>query len=118
MCSPTAKTGVRSFMGMANYYRGFIPNFAPINAPLSDLLCKYMQNTIIWNEDCENSFCELKKALSKEPVLHLPDYSKTFYVQTDASDKAIAGILSQRTDDGKEYPIAYWSRKLSFGEEY
>ena len=115
---PTTKTGVRSFMGMANYYRGVIPNFAQITAPLSDLLRKNMPNTIVWNEDCENSFCELKKALSKEPVLHLPDYSKTFFVQTDASDKAIAGILSQRTDDGKEYPIAYRSRKLSIREQY
>ena len=115
---PTTKTGVRSFMGMANYYRGFIPNFAQITAPLSDLLRKNMPNTIVWNEDCENSFCELKKALSKEPVLHLPDYSKTFFVQTDASDKAIAGILSQRTDNGKEYPIAYRSRKLSIREQY
>ena len=67
-------------MGMANYYRGFIPNFAQITAPLSDLLRKNMPNTIDWNEDCETSFCELKKTLSKEPVVHLHDYSNTFYV--------------------------------------
>ncbi|KAI5671867.1 hypothetical protein M9H77_12231 [Catharanthus roseus] len=61
-----------------------------------------------WSEDCQRAFEDLKKAICKDPVLNLPDYSKSFEVHTDASDFAIGGVLMQ---DG--HPIAYESRKLN-----
>jgi hypothetical protein len=114
---PVNKTGVRSFIGMINYYRGFFPRFSQITAPLTDLLRKIMPTKVVWTEECENSFQEIKQALSSEPVLHIPDYSRTFYVQTDSSDRAIAGILSQKDENGVEHPIAYRSCKLSPREQ-
>jgi len=97
---------LRSFLGLANYYRRFIQSYSAKAAPLTDLL----KNKIPWNWDdrCEQAFEGLKKALTDEPVLALPDYGKIFEVHTDASDFAIGGVLVQ---DG--HPVAYESRKLN-----
>lgn len=112
---PQTPKEIRRFLGMAGYYRNFIPNFSGISAPISDLL-KNKPKKIVWTEAAEKAFISLKEKLMSEPVLANPDWNKEFTVQTDASDVAIAGILTQQFDDG-EHIIAYYSRKLTACEK-
>jgi hypothetical protein len=74
---------VQQFLGMSNYYRRFIRDYARIVAPLYELLKK--ENKFLWSEFCKNSFSDLKKALVSYPVLRQPDFSKQFILHTDAS---------------------------------
>ena len=74
---PTMKKQVRSFMGLAGYYRDFIPNFAALAAPLSDLMRKGQPNKVEWGEAQEIAYRSIKASLTKEPVLRLTDPGKT-----------------------------------------
>eukprot|EP00731_Ephydatia_muelleri_P004053 Em0002g229a len=114
---PDTKTAVRAFLGLAGYYRRFIPDFASVAAPLTDLTKKSVPNSGVWNEGCQRAFETLKKALISEPVLSSPDVSKTFIVQTDASDRGVGAVLSQVQEDGQEHPVGYYSRKLLAREQ-
>jgi len=71
-------------MGLAGYYRDFIPNFAPLAAPLSDLTRKGQPNKVEWGEAQEKAYQNIKGILTKESVLRLPDPGKTYFLQTDA----------------------------------
>ena len=84
---------LRSFLGLVNYYRRFINGYSSKAAPLTDLLKKGKAWT--WDEKCQQAFEDLKKAVTEEPVLALPDHTKVFEVHTDASDFAIGGVLMQ-----------------------
>lgn len=108
--TPKCLKDVRRLMGMANWYRRFIPNFATISAPLSDLLKK--GKAFQWTPAAGKAFEDLKKVLVSEPVLANPDYSKPFTIQTDASDCGIGGVLVQGSGDN-EKAVAYFSQKLS-----
>ena len=115
---PGTKTAVRAFLGLAGYYRRFIPDFASVAAPLTDLTKKSVPNSGVWNEGCQRAFETLKKALISEPVLSSPDVSNTFIVQTDAnSDRGVGAVLSQVQEDGQEHPVGYYSRKLLAREQ-
>ena len=103
---PTKVPELRSFLGLVNYYRRFIKGYSAIASPLTDLLKK--NRTWQWTQECQSAFEKLKQAVSQEPVVSLPDYSKSFEVHTDASDFAIGGVLMQ-----EGHPIAYESRKLN-----
>ena len=103
----------RSFLGYATYYRKFIQNFSSIAEPLNKLLQK--DHEFKWNEHCEQSFNNLKKAFSDVITLAYPDFTKSFTVDCDASDYGIGGVLSQ-TIIGVERPIACFSRSLSKAE--
>ena len=110
---PANTSDVRSFLGIASYYRKFVKHFAAIAMPLTDLLHK--DNVFRWQNAEQEAFEQLKMSLTTAPVLALPDPSKPFLVTTDASDYAIGAILSQ--DQGKgEQPIAYESRKMTPAE--
>ena len=104
--APTKVTELRSFLGLANYYRRFIKGYSKIVSPLTDLLKKDRA----WDLDieCWMAFESLKQAISKEPVFQLPNLDLPFEVQTDASDKALGGFLVQ-----EEHPVAFESRKLN-----
>ena len=65
-----------------------------------------------WTLSCEAAFVSLKKTLCQTPILSSPDFSKTFYLQTDASNRGVGAVLSQLAEDGQDWPIAYFSRKL------
>jgi len=91
---------VQAFLGITGYYRKFIRDFAKIAAPLYKLLCK--DTKFNWNEDCQKAFEELKKALMSYPILRMPDFSKEFFLYTDASGLAIGAILAQKTEKGEE----------------
>ena len=80
---PKTPTEVRSFLGLAGYYRRFVQNFAKIAIPLTKLTRK--NEKFVWNEKCKESFQELKKRLVSAPVLALPDEQGNFTIFSDAS---------------------------------
>ncbi|KAK2992294.1 hypothetical protein RJ640_020287 [Escallonia rubra] len=104
--APAKVSELRSFLGLANYYRRFIKGYSAKATPLTDLLKK--GKTWEWSKRCQSAFEGLKTAVMEEPVLALPDHTKIFEVQTDASDFAIGGVLMQ-----EGHPIAFESRKLN-----
>lgn len=104
--APKKVTELRSFLGLANYYRRFIQGYSHITTPLTNLLKK--EKPWEWDSKCQEAFDALKHAVMQEPVLKLPDFSQPYEVHTDASDFAIGGVLMQ---DG--HPVAYESRKLN-----
>ncbi|XP_055613020.1 uncharacterized protein LOC129759569 [Uranotaenia lowii] len=108
---PTSVRSLRRFLGMVNYYRRFIDNFSEKTALLTDLL-KGKPKVIQWNADADQAFSVLKEKLITAPILANPDFQKPFTIQTDASDTALAGVLTQE-NDGKEHVVAYFSRKLT-----
>jgi hypothetical protein len=103
---PKKVTELRSFLGLVNYYRRFIKGYSSVATPLTDLLKK--NRTWSWDDRCQRAFEVLKQAIVDEPVLALPDHTKPYEVQTDASDFAIGGVLMQ-----EGHPIAYESHKLN-----
>jgi hypothetical protein len=98
---------VRSFHGLASFYRKFIRDFSGISAAMMDIV-KKRHKSFHWTEEAEKSFNLLKRKITEQPVMVLPDFQKTFQVKCDASGFAIGAILSQ--DDR---PIAYFSEKLN-----
>ena len=105
---------VRSFLGLASYYRRFIQGFARIAVPLTQLLKK--DTPWQWNESQEEAFVTLKKALTHYPILRAPDFSLPFIIQTDWSKEAIGAILCQQHPEG-EAVVAYASRRNSPSEQ-
>ena len=83
---------VRSFHGLASFYRKFIRNFSYINAPMLETIRKNNQ-PFVWTKEVERSFQSLKKKVSKQPVLVLPDFKRPFQVRCDVSGKAIGAVL-------------------------
>ncbi len=114
---PTTKTQVRAFLGLAGYYRCFIPNFSSLASPLTDLTRKGQPEKVPWGPEEEEAFQRVKTALTSEPILRAPDFSCPFLVQTDASDTGLGAVLSQ-VQDGEEHPVVYISRKLSPAEQH
>ena len=112
--APINVSEVRSFLGLASYYRKFVPGFSAVATPLTSLLHK--DKHFQWTPSEQEAFNSLKERLITAPVLLLPDPNKSFTITTDASDFAIGAVLTQ--DQGKgEQPVAYESRKLSPAEQ-
>ncbi|GKD22879.1 kinase RLK-Pelle-LRR-XI-1 family protein [Tanacetum coccineum] len=101
---PTNAKGVRGFLGLAGYYRKFIKGFGSIVAPLHKLVGK---GPFVWDEAANKAFELLKIALTTTPTLGLPDWSKPFTIECDASGVGIGAVLTQ---NGK--PLAYFSAHL------
>ena len=110
----TTKKEVRQFLGLVNYYRKFIPEFSHIARPLTDLT--HDDHGWSWGESEQKAFDGLKQRLSTADILAHPDPTRQWIVNTDASQFAIAGVLSQRQADGTVRPVAYFSRKMSGAE--
>lgn len=108
---PKTQKQVRSFLGMANYYRRFIHNFAKIAAPLNALLSK--DKKMEWTESCQEAFNILKNKLLSAPILAYPDPDRSFILTCDASDTSIGYVLGQLDSDNKEYIIAYGGKSLT-----
>ena len=113
---PTTKRGMRGFLGSANWYRVYVPHFASISGPLSDATKNGRPNKIQWSPEMLAAYEHLKQCLASEPILKLPDFSKTFFVQTDASIEGLSGVLLQKHGDQK-FPVVYVSRKLNEAEK-
>ena len=104
------KKQLRSFLGIAGYYRKFIPHFAQIAACLTNLLRK--NRKYVWTETEEVAILDLKSRLASRPILKPPDFSLPFALAVDASDVAIGANLFQIVD-GVEHPICYYSKRLN-----
>ena len=105
---------IRSFLGLAGYYRKFIPDFATVAAPLLRLTEK--TSPFCWTDQRDDSFPRLKSLLCSAPILCYPRFDREFIVQTDASDFGVGAVLSQIDDNGRENAekvIAYASKALS-----
>ncbi|KAK1602195.1 hypothetical protein QYE76_018179 [Lolium multiflorum] len=103
--TPTNVGQVRSFHGLAGFYRRFVKDFSTIACPLNELTKKNVP--FVWGKAQQKAFDELKKRLTEAPLLVLPDFAKTFEIECDASGLGIGGVLMQ---NGK--PVAYYSEKL------
>ena len=108
MPPPDNVKAVQRFLGMANYYRHLIPNCATLCEPLTRLTRK--KENFVWEEDQENAFQKLKKALTSHKVMAHPDIQKPFKLYTDASDVAVGAILVQTDENNVERPVQYVSR--------
>ncbi|XKL60483.1 hypothetical protein PGB90_007540 [Kerria lacca] len=105
---------VQQFLGLAGYYRKFVPNYSSISKPLTLLLhknCKFE-----WNNQTQEAFSKLIKILTSDLLLQYPDFSKTFYLNTDASNFAIGAVLQQHSKENQLLPISYTSRTLNKAE--
>ncbi len=114
MPSPKDVTAVQRFLGLTGYYRRFIDRYAEKTKPLTQLLRK--NATFEWSKDTEQALRQLiTEVTSPKLVLQYPDFSKTFYLHTDASNVAIGSVLSQ-ISNGTHLPIVYSSRTLNSAE--
>ncbi|GJU32374.1 putative reverse transcriptase domain-containing protein [Tanacetum coccineum] len=108
--TPTTPSEIRSFLGLAGYYRRFIANFSKIAKPLTSLTQKNQK--YVWGVEQEEAFQTLKNNLCDAPILTLPDGVEDFVVYCDASNQGLGCVLMQR---GKV--IAYASRQLKIHEK-
>ena len=108
---PTDVKTLQTFLGIANFFRKFIPYFSKLAAPLYQLLRKNV--TFDWTEDCENAFNKLKTSLHNVQTLSHPNYSKEFILMTDASGYAIGACLAQYDENNQLKPLGYFSKTLT-----
>ncbi|GFV74441.1 retrovirus-related Pol polyprotein from transposon 297 [Trichonephila clavipes] len=101
---------LRSFLGLCTYYRKFVKGFSNIARPLLKLT--ESKQKFQWTKECEDSFLQLKEALTSSPILIYPQPDKPFILDTDASNESVEAVLSQEID-GQERVVAYWSKCLS-----
>ena len=114
---PTSKVALQAFLGLANYYRDFVPNFSAVAAPLYDFtgLAPFPPEGL--PPDAIAAFDALRSLLASPPVLAYADPSRPFHISADASSLVGAGaVLWQYSSDGRRRPVAFWSHKWSPAE--
>jgi hypothetical protein len=112
--APTTVKAIRKFLGFGNFYRQFIRHFSHLAKSLNDLLKKNQQFN--WTDDCQQAFKDLKKCFTEEPVLMMPDQTKPFQIETDASKYATGAVLTQLDSNGDQHPISFISKTISPAE--
>ena len=111
LSAPKTKKQVHALLGMAGYYRRFIPVFSDVAAALTDLTKKGRPTHVDWQDEHEHSFKTLKDMLIRSTILRLPDFDRPFILHANASDSGVGAALLQRYEDGL-FPISYASKKL------
>ncbi|QRW03187.1 Retrotransposable element Tf2 protein [Ceratobasidium sp. AG-Ba] len=111
---PSKVVQVQEFVGFCNFYRTFIRDYSHIAAPLFNLTRK--NHPWEWTDECATAFERLKEALRSAPVLIIPDISKQFFLECDASDFATGAILSQFSEDNQLHPVAFLSKAMTPAE--
>ncbi|GBG77101.1 hypothetical protein CBR_g23426 [Chara braunii] len=106
---PQTVRDVRSFMGLASYYRKFVRNFSAVAAPLTNLTKK--DTPFLWSLPCQLAFTLLKKAFTRAPVLKLSDATLPFILTTDASRYGIGAVL-QHDDGNGLHHVEFMSKKM------
>ena len=106
---------LRSFLGLVNYYRSFLPNLSTVLGPLNELL--QGDKTWIWTPQCDKAFLDVKEMMTSEQVLCHYDPNRPVKLACDASPYGLGGVLSHIMDDGTERPIAFASRSLTKAEK-
>ena len=104
IATPTTKKGLRSFIGIINYYRDMWPRRSDILSPLAALTSKEVKWE--WKEEHQKAFDTMKKILSRETLLAYPNFNLPFEIHTDASAYQLGAVISQNNR-----PIAFYSRK-------
>ena len=109
------------FLGFANFYRRFIRGFSRVAAPLPALtstLSWTVYRPFSWTPEAESAFSTLKSLFTSAPVLILPQPSRQFIMEVDASDVGIGAVLSQRSEEDQQiHPVAFLSRRFSPAEQ-
>ncbi|GAN11513.1 conserved hypothetical protein, partial [Mucor ambiguus] len=119
---PVPKTvqDVRKFMGLCQYYSTYMPNFADVAACITDLTKGVgpKNRKIEWSNDCQKAFDTIKSLITSAPVLLMPDMTRPFRIECDASDYAVGAVLLQQDPKCNDAwkPIAFISKKLSVAE--
>lgn len=109
---PKTCTELKRFVGLISWYRRFVRNFAIIAAPIHDLTKGKKKNqSLVWTEEANEAFIELKRCLTTAPVMATPDFTKKFKIQCDASSTGIGAVITQGEGDD-ERPIAFDGRKF------
>ncbi|MCG7877685.1 MAG: RNase H-like domain-containing protein [Candidatus Thiodiazotropha endolucinida] len=111
---PRTAKQVKSFLGLCSYYRRYVKDFAKIARPLHLISDKKAKFT--WNDQCQEAFEHLKKALMSSDILSYPIPGLRFILDTDASDVSVGAVLSQE-QDGRERVIAYMSKAINKHEQ-
>src|SRR6204780_4517697 len=108
---PTTVKEIRAFLGFGNFYRKFIRGFSDLAKPLNDLLKKDVK--FVWDNETQQAFDKLKICFTEEPVLMMPDHSKPFQIESDASKYASGAVLTQTNNNGDRHPVAFYSKMFN-----
>jgi len=126
MLPPTSIDKLRSFLGMANYLREWVPNYSVVAKPLTRLTAKAVP--FVWSQSCQNAFDTIRDAVWRAPMLYHPNYEWPLYLRTDASTAGVGAVLYQHDPSFPEpdpkgsvaspgyRPIAYISRSFHGAE--
>uniref|UniRef100_A0A8C7YC33 Reverse transcriptase/retrotransposon-derived protein RNase H-like domain-containing protein n=1 Tax=Oryzias sinensis TaxID=183150 RepID=A0A8C7YC33_9TELE len=104
-----------SFLGLINYCRNWVPNYAEIMVSLQKLMYDNilkMNSPVTWTQEADTAFCNIKQVLVSSTALELPDYSKPFLQMVDCKGNLLTSVLVQQHGD-KMKPVAYFSSKLN-----
>ncbi|MDW0176897.1 MAG: reverse transcriptase family protein, partial [Nitrososphaeraceae archaeon] len=115
MKPPTCLKDVQAILGLFQYYKSFIRDFARIAAPIYKALKR--QPKFIWRKEQQEAFETLKRKMTEAPILAHPDYDKPFILYSDDSYSGLGHILAQKGTDDKEHVILYGGRKLQPAEQ-
>ena len=113
--APKDQKGVKSLLGLTNYYKKFVSGYSKLCAPLFELLKKGVP--FVWSQKCENALSKLKQALTSAPILAFPNMNKPFILTCDASRSGLGYILDQLDENNKERVIEFGGRALHGSEK-